>query len=164
MKQLNVIGQTISKTHLKIEKYNDGDCIFVKDLITNEVIEIRFYGIDAPELTLCKKLKQDELETSVSGRLLIELGYKSLEFLKTLVQINDPVTLIQERDNTKDKYGRTLGYLILKDGRIINEEMIKFGFAKAYNKIHCNQLPLYQELNLKAKSEGLGLYSYVKNF
>lgn len=43
--------------------------------------------------------------------------------------------------------------------------MIKFGFAKAYNKIHCNQLPLYQELNLKAKPEGLGLlYSYVKNF
>lgn len=81
MKQLNVIGQTISKTHLKIEKYNDGDGIFVKNLITNEVIEIRFYGIDAPELTPCKKLKQDELETSVSGRLLIELGYKSLEFL-----------------------------------------------------------------------------------
>lgn len=40
--------------------------------------------------------------------------------------------------------------------------MIKFGFAKAYNKIYCKQLPLYQELNLKAKSKGLGLYSYVK--
>lgn len=40
--------------------------------------------------------------------------------------------------------------------------MIKFGFAKAYNKIYCKQLPLYQELNLKEKSEGLGLYSYVK--
>jgi len=162
--QMNVNSQTILKTHLKVEKYNDGDGIFVRDIINNQVIEIRFYGIDAPELTPCKKLKQDEIETSVSGRLLIELGYKSLDFLKKQVSINDPVSLIQEVNNTTDKYGRTLGYLILKDGRVLNEEMLKFGFVKAYNKIHCERLPYYQELNLKAKTEGLGLYSLVKNF
>ena len=61
-----------------------------------------------------------------------------------------------------DKYNRLLGYLILKDGRALNEIKIKEGFAKPYNNVLCELFPLYQELNLQAKYSQKGLYVIVK--
>ena len=82
MKQLDVKSQTTIKTNYEIVKVVDGDGIIAKNLISNKEEEIRFYGIDAPELTPCKKLKQDERETHLSGRFLMELAHQSYEFLR----------------------------------------------------------------------------------
>ena len=73
-------------------------------------------------------------------------------------------TLVQEQNNLVDKYGRHLGYLILNDGRVLNEIMIKEGYAKPYNDVFCEMLPLYQEWNLQAKNSLKGLYSLVNKF
>jgi micrococcal nuclease len=55
--------------------------------------------------------------------------------------LGDVCTLVQEQNNLVDKYGRLLGYLILKDGRVLNEIMIKEGYAKPYNEVFvkCSQ-------------------------
>jgi micrococcal nuclease len=62
------------------------------------------------------------------------------------------------------KYGRSLGYLILNDGRVLNEIMIKEGYAKPYNDVFCEKFPMYQEWNLQAKSNLRGLYSIINKF
>ena len=72
--------------------------------------------------------------------------------------------MIQEINNLQDKYGRSLGYLILNDGRVLNEIMIKEGYAKPYNDVFCEMLPMYQEWNLQAKIDLKGLYSIVNKF
>ncbi|MBC7523345.1 MAG: thermonuclease family protein [Flavobacterium sp.] len=156
---------TITKNILlKTKKFTDGDGLIVEDFITKKEFEIRLYGIDAPEMNYCKKVKNDEKELQMPASLLIKLGYQSLEFLKTNVNLDEICTLIQEENNTLDKYGRYLGYLVLKDGRILNEIMIKEGFAKPYNDVYCEMLPLYQEWNLSAKINRKGLYSIVDRF
>ncbi|RTY96963.1 hypothetical protein EKM02_14550, partial [Flavobacterium sp. RSP49] len=96
-----------------------------------------------------------------SGR---DIGYMSFEFLKSNVSIGDKCTLVQEKNNLQDKYGRSLGYLFLKDGRVLNEIMIKKGFAKPYNDVFCEMLPKYQKWNLQAKNKNKGLYSLVNKF
>ena len=78
--------------------------------------------------------------------------------------MGDVCTLVQEQNNVVDKYGRLLGYLILKDGRVLNEIMIKEGYAKPYNVVFCEMLPMYQEWNLQAKNSSKGLYSIVNKF
>jgi micrococcal nuclease len=156
--------QTIQKNLLKVEKFVDGDGIIVRDIITQKVIEIRFYGIDAPEIKYCEKIKKDEKELQLPAALLIKLGYLSLNFLKDQIGLGDICTLVQEQDNLFDKYGRYLGYLILNDGRVINEIMIKEGYAKPYNEVFCEMLPKYQEWNLQAKNTLKGLYSIINNF
>jgi micrococcal nuclease len=88
----------------------------------------------------------------------------SFEFLKTNLQIGEVCNLLQEENNLIDKYGRSLGYLILKDGRVLNKIMIKEGYAKPYNDVFCEILPMYQELNLQAKNSLKGLYSFVNKF
>ena len=149
---------------LKIKKFVDGDGIIAEDFITKREFEIRLYGIDAPEMSYCNKIKRDEKELQMPAALLIKLGYLSFNFLKNQVDLGEVCTLVQEENNLLDKYGRSLGYLILNDGRILNEIMIKEGFAKPYSNVFCKMLPLYQEWNLQAKIASKGLYSFVGKF
>jgi micrococcal nuclease len=149
---------------LRTKKFVDGDGLIVEDFITKKDFEIRLYGIDAPEMNYCEKVKNDEKKLQIPAALLIKLGYKSLEFLISNVGLDEMCTLIQEENNTLDKYGRYLGYLVLSDGRILNEIMIREGFAKPYNDVYCEMLPLYQEWNLLAKINRKGLYSLVDRF
>ena len=164
MMQLNAKETTITKSLLKIVKFVDGDGIILEDIISKIKFEVRLYGIDAPEINYCSKIKQDEIKLQVPAALLIKLGYLSFNFLKDQVNLGDVCTLVQEQNNLVDKYGRLLGYLILKDGRVLNEIMIKEGYAKPYNDVFCEMLPMYQEWNLQAKITSKGLYSLVNKF
>ena len=162
--QLNAKETTITKSLLKIVKFVDGDGIILEDIVSKKEFEVRLYGIDAPEINYCNKIKKDEIELQVPAALLIKLGYLSFNFLKDQVNLGDVCTLVQEQNNLVDKYGRLLGYLILKDGRVLNEIMIKEGYAKPYNVVFCEMLPMYQEWNLQAKNSSKGLYSIVNKF
>ncbi len=153
-----------SKNLLRIAKFVDGDGIILEDIISKKEFEVRFYGIDAPEMNYCNKIKKDEKELNLPAALLIKLGYLSFNFLKDQVKLGEVCTLVQEQNNLVDKYGRLLGYLILNDGRVLNEIMIKEGYAKPYNDVFCEMLPIYQEWNLKAKTGSKGLYSLVDRF
>ncbi|MBU0942108.1 MAG: thermonuclease family protein [Bacteroidetes bacterium] len=152
------------KIILKVKRFVDGDGLIAEDYYSKKEFEVRLYGIDAPEMNYCNKIKKDEKELHIPAALLIKLGYKSFEFFKTNLNIGDTCTLIQEESNLLDKYGRTLGYLILNDGSILNEIMIKKGFAKPYSDVFCEMLPKYQKWNLQAKSKKRGLYSIVNKF
>lgn len=164
MKHINA-KQTINKNNLlKIVKFVDGDGIILEDIISKKELEVRFLGIDAPEMKYCNKIKNDEKVMQVPAALLIKLGFISLNFLKSQVKLGDFCSLIQEKNKLLDKYGRHLGYLILKDGRVLNDIMIQEGFAKPYNEVYCEMLPMYQEWNLLAKNSSKGLYSLVSNF
>jgi micrococcal nuclease len=155
---------TLKKNLLEIVKFVDGDGIILKDIISNEEFEVRFYGIDAPEINYCNKIKKDEKELQLPAGLLIKLGFMSFNFLKDQVNLGDLCTLVQEQNNLVDKYGRHLGYLILSDGRVLNEIMVKEGYAKPYNEVFCEKLPMYQQLNLQAKISRKGLYFQVDKF
>ena len=157
-------NKTLTKNLLKIAKFVDGDGIILEEIITKKQIEVRFLGIDAPELKYCDKIKKDEKELHIPAALLIKLGFLSLNFLKNQVNLGDECSLVQEQNNVMDKYGRHLGYLVLKDGRVLNEIMIKEGYAKPYSDVFCEKLPIYQEFNLQAKNAKIGLYALINHF
>ncbi|EOF4405687.1 thermonuclease family protein [Campylobacter upsaliensis] len=99
----------------KVSKVIDGDTIELlaktsKENPYNHItkLKIRLYGIDAPEL------KQ-------------AYGKEAKEFLSALV-LKQEVSLIIEN---KDKYERIVGTIFLK-GKDINKEMVKNGYAHAY--------------------------------
>ena len=160
MAQFKAYGQAIIKTHIKISKVVDGDGIIVVNIFNKEEKEIRFLGIDAPEIKNSRKLQQDERETHLPGELLISFGLKAKAFLNTIAPVGTPVTILMEKLNAIDPYGRTLGYAFLADGTCLNEIMITEGFAKPFSKYYCKALPLYQQLYAVAKSERKGLFAY----
>lgn len=142
----------------------DGDGFTAVNKISNALFEFRMYGIDAPEIKKCKKLLQDEKMLQMPGQLLMELGNKSAEYLRTLIWKGARINIVQEKGNKSDIYGRRLCYAYLPDGSCINELLVSNGFAKAYNEYYCEKLPDYQLLNTLAKQNSKGLYSLVKKF
>jgi micrococcal nuclease len=126
--------------------------------------EIRFLGIDAPEVRRSKKLKQDERETHLPGQLLLELGIASKHYLSSIALPGEWVTLVMERQHSYDFYGRTLAYVLLQDGSCLNEMMINNGYAKPYDKYWCTALSDYQIMNSFARNSGRGLYQLVERF
>lgn len=161
---ISVNGQQILKTHLKVAKVVDGDGLIVTNLFNKQEEEIRLLGIDAPELRMCGKLDQDERETHIAGQLLMKMGRMAQKFMIGVARPETSVTIVQEIDNLKDAYGRTLAYVILPDGRCLNEIMVAEGYAKPYNRFFCSELPKYQLLSNTAKIKGKGLFSVLKNW
>jgi len=95
----------------RVVAVKDGDTIVL--LRNGEEVTVRLYGVDSPEKT------QD-------------FGQKAKQFTSDLV-FNKYVRLIPKN---KDRYGRTVGTIILADGRSLNEELVRNGFAwhyKAYS-------------------------------
>ena len=82
----------------------DGDTITV--LHNGRGEKIRLYGIDCPEKRQA-------------------FGSKAKQFTSQLAFGKD-VTIV---GHGKDKYGRTLGDVILPDGKNLNEELVYNGFA-----------------------------------
>lgn len=146
------------KTHHKVARVVDGDGLLVYDIFTKKEIEIRLLGIDAPELKPCKKLIQDERETHLPGQLLMELGQHSFKYLSSLAPKDTNISFLTESANSTDPYGRTLAYVFLPDGTCLNEEMIRSGYAKPFDKYFCSQLGYYQQLAIFAMGEQKGNY------
>ena len=142
----------------------DGDGLILKNILNNSEEEIRFLGIDAPEIKPCKKLIQDERETHMAGQLLMMLGRQSFNFLIELIPPGTKLIVKTESKESSDIYGRTLAYVYLPDGRCVNEIMIAEGYAKPYSRFYCSELTNYQILNMKARNEKKGLYGLIDNF
>ena len=78
MMQLNAKETTITKSLLKIVKFVDGDGIILEDIISKIEFEVRLYGIDAPEINYCSKIKKDEI-------ILISIRFIGITMAKALI-------------------------------------------------------------------------------
>ena len=101
---------------------------------TGNLIKVRLYGIDAPEL------KQD-------------YGYASKEFLMKLIRGKT----VRIEGNKNDRYGRLLG-TVYYNNENINEKMVATGNAWWYEKYDKKNTKLKQ-LQENAKKNKLGLFA-----
>jgi micrococcal nuclease len=58
----------------------------------------------------------------------------------------------------RDKYGRLLAYVYLKDGTFLNAEIIKQGYGFAYTKYPFNYLDEFRRYEREARENGRGLW------
>lgn len=120
----------------KVIKVIDGDTIIVKykKIILATEDKIRFHAIDAPELNQI-------------------YGKEAREFCKKLCFGQD--VKIKIRD--KDKYGRIIAEVYLKDGTFVNEEMVKNGYAWWY-RYHAPNSKILEKAEKIARKNNFGLW------
>ncbi|GJQ49400.1 MAG: thermonuclease family protein [Candidatus Kuenenia stuttgartiensis] len=127
------------------------DKAIVLSVIDSDTLRVRYksneerfklVGITTPDTKLNSAVldNAEKYEKDVNDILLI--GKRTLEFTKSLVKPNDKVS-IEFDIQFLDKDGRYLGYVYLEDGRMLNEEIIKAGFAS----------PSAERLNVKYKKK-----------
>lgn len=162
--QFEVNAPILMETHLKISKVVDGDSIKVTSIFNTNEKEIRLYGIDAPEIKICRKLRDDEKKVHLAGEFMMFLAQLSTRYLLSVAPPGTKVTLITEQDNRLDIYKRQLAYVILPDGSCLNELMLSEGYARAASEYYCSKLADFQILNFAAMQAGQGLYACTPNF
>ncbi len=131
----------------KVVSVVDGDTLTIE--YNGKKEPIRLIGIDAPESTMSRKA---ETEGRRTGESLLDIAYKGIDakmFVERIVKKGDTVAVAFDV-RMRDKEGRLLGYVYLPDGRMLNEEIVRAGYAKVA-KIPPNVK--YQERFLQAYRE-----------
>ncbi len=128
----------------KVKRVVDGDTIVV---YPNE--KVRLIGVDTPETVHPEKTVQC-------------FGNDAKRFTRDAVE-GKTVRLALDSTNAKrghkDRYGRTLAYAYLDDGRMLNRELIRQGYAHAYTRFPFSHLVEFRQLERTARANSLGLWA-----
>lgn len=94
------------ETHWQIDEVLDGDSIIISHLFSKLQKEIRLYGLDAPEVKLNRKLREDEEKSSLPAQLLMIFGMQSLQYVLKIAPPKTIVTIVTEQENYYDYWNR----------------------------------------------------------
>jgi micrococcal nuclease len=116
----------------------DGDTIVLDGEET-----VRLLGIDTPEM--------DHPNDSVR-----QFAQEAKDYVKSLV-LDRNVRLEYEWER-RDEYGRTLAYVFLPDGRLLNAEIIRNGYGFVYTRKVYSRTEEFRGLEGDAREAGVGLW------
>src|SRR5213080_4585388 len=126
-----------------VERVVDGDTLLLQ---SGE--RVRLIGVDTPETKHPKKpVEYFGKEASAFTRRIVERKRVRLEF--------DQANAARGH---KDRYGRTLAYVFLEDGTLLNAEIIKQGYGHAYTQFPFSHLEEFRQLEREAREQGRGLW------
>jgi micrococcal nuclease len=125
----------------------DGDTLTIQH--NGRAQKIRLIGIDAPESRINNKTKKDAARGNEDLDTITKMGKEATRFVKKIVKPGDPISIEFDKQ-TRDKYGRLLGYVYLSNGKMLNEEIVKAGYA---NLMTYPPNVKYQDRFLKAYRE-----------
>ncbi len=152
---LQTTGQA---TVFDVEKYHaktftvvntvDGDTIDI-DIPDGKYnhTRIRLWGVDTPE-------------TKKPDTPIMYFGPEASEFTKKLTDGN-AVTIYLDEKQTRDKYDRLLAYVKLENGTVLNEELLRQGYAYADTRFKHNFYNKYKQLEAAARRQKKGLWEKV---
>lgn len=105
----------------------DGDTLTIEYNGKKEPINL--IGIDAPESVMNKKAEIDSRQAGESLLAITSKGIDAKRFVERIVRKGDIVAIAFDVQ-MRDKDGTLQGYIYLPDGRMLNEEIIRAGYAK----------------------------------
>jgi micrococcal nuclease len=116
---------TLAKS--KVVKVVDGDTIDVRSL-DGPRVRIRLLGIDTPEVHESEKLHRDIRSSGRSKETIQALGRLAWNF--TRKQLDGKDLGLEFDVQRHDRFGRTLAYVWLTDGRLFNLLILREGYAQ----------------------------------
>jgi micrococcal nuclease len=111
----------------RVVRVVDGDTVVVRSEGREETV--RLIGIDTPEAHESEKLERDSRRQGRDRAAIQAMGARATKFTQAHVLARG---VFVERDvRLRDRYGRSLAYLWLADGRLFNAELVREGYAVA---------------------------------
>jgi micrococcal nuclease len=151
--ELDGIFQRPQDTGLKsqnvavIVRVVDGDTIKVNYIGKTE--HVKLIGIDAPENKLSRKAKNEAVANKENLVTIISMGIDAEKFMKNLIKKGDVVTIEFDAEQ-RDANGDLLGYVFLTNGKMLNEEIVRAGYAHV---VITSRNAKYNNRLLKASAE-----------
>ncbi|MFA6216834.1 MAG: thermonuclease family protein [Candidatus Omnitrophota bacterium] len=151
-KAIAPIGKQDKYCDILVNRVVDGDT-----LVLEGGQRVRLIGIDTPEMHESNKLYRDSQRTSQSVETIKELGKRSYQFTRGLLE--GKRVKVEFDVEKKDKYGRLLGYVYLADGTFVNAEIVKQGYASIMTyPPNVKYADLFLKLSQEARENKRGLW------
>jgi micrococcal nuclease len=128
----------------RVVNVHDADTITVRLSTGSE--KVRLVGIDSPEL----EDERPEYRT---------FGFAARDYARSRI---DGATVTLEPDSRqadRDKFGRLLRYVILGDGTNLNEELVRKGYARVFDRFSFDLKGEFKKAEAEAKKESRGLWA-----
>lgn len=144
------------------KKYDYGN-ILVTKVIDGDTIElenkerVRLIGIDTPEAWYSRKLERDAKRTKTNCEAIMAMGKKATAFTKSLV--GGKRVRLEFDAEKRDRYDRVLAYVYLLDGRFLNAELLREGYAQIYTFVpNVKHVELFRKLQKEAQENKRGFW------
>jgi micrococcal nuclease len=135
----------------KVSWIYDGDTIKVEG-----VGKVRLIGIDTPEKSDSPRDDYYLRHTGLTRATLRQIGRQAFEFNLNELR-NQRVSLEFDREKT-DSYDRTLAYVFLADGRLLNRILLEKGLAAVYRRFDFRKKADFLRAEQSARDLHLGLW------
>ena len=112
---------------------------------------VRLIGIDAPESRIDREALKEANVSEHDIEAIVEMGAKAKAYVNGLIKRGNFIT-IEFDVKEMDRYGRLLCYVYLSNGKMLNEEIVRAGYANA------KSIPP----NVKYKDRFLNAFKYAK--
>jgi micrococcal nuclease len=129
----------------------DGDTVMV-----DGVGKVRLLGIDTPEKEASERDNTCR-RAGITPRQLRRGAQRATDLLLRTAK-GQVVTLTFDRDKY-DRYGRTLAYVTLADGRMLNRELLRAGWALVYRRFDFRLKEDFLQAEAAARGAGRGLWA-----
>ncbi len=144
--------QSFDYSDILVTRAVDGDTLVLEN---NE--RVRLIGIDTPEMHESNKLNRDAQRLGQDVEIIKQLGRRSYEFTKKLVE-GKRVRLEFDVERY-DKYKRLLAYVYLLNGTFLNAEIVQQGYASLMTyPPNVKYADLFLKLYTEARQNQRGLW------
>jgi micrococcal nuclease len=139
-------------SNVLVKRVVDGDTLLLE---TGD--RVRLIGIDTPEMHESNKLYRDAQRTGSDTATIQKMGRRAYEFTRNLAE-GKRVSLEFDVEK-RDRYKRLLAYVYLKDGRFLNAEIVKEGYASLMTiPPNVKYADLFLRLYQEARQSSRGLW------
>lgn len=147
----SVLSAAAGEVRGRVSWVYDGDTVKVEG-----VGKVRLIGIDTPERKASERDKPFR-RAGIAPEQLRTGAKRATDYLIGNAK-GKIVTLTFDRIKT-DRHGRTLAYLTLPDGRMLNRELLREGFASVYRRFDFRWREDFIQVEAAAQSAGRGLWA-----
>jgi micrococcal nuclease len=126
-----------------VSRVIDGDTLEVR--MAGRTERVRLIGVDTPEA--------DHPDPSVQA-----FAEEATTFVRRLVGGRRVTLEVEPGREDRDAYGRLLRYVLLEDGRSLNEAILVEGYGFAYTRFPFARMEAYRRLEREAREAGRGLW------
>jgi micrococcal nuclease len=129
---------------VRVEKVFDGDTLAVH--IDGRPERVRLLGVDTPELG----------RGDWAGEYYAE---QATTFVREFLAGGEIELEPDPQREERDKYGRLLRYVSLPDGRSLNEQLLRDGYAYVFTRFPFSRSERFLELEREAREAGRGVWA-----
>lgn len=128
----------------------DGDTLKI-----DAIGKVRLIGIDTPEKDGSQRDRYLQKQ-GISSTALRRIANEALKF--NIAEVKGKRVRLQFDDERQDRYGRTLAYVYLPDGTLLNRLLIEKGYAVVYRRFDFKLKENFLRAEAAARSRRAGLW------